>query len=84
MPITHISINSPALTTVIRNQTYAFTVTLNPGAEDDGIVWTVSSQAHAIVSADKTVKILNTTGTTMLTATDPASGLSAFITLKIS
>jgi len=82
-PITSIQIDSPALTPVVRGQTYAFSVTLNQGADDDDIAWTVSSQEHAKVNANKTVTILNKTGTAALTATDPISGLSASITLKI-
>ena len=82
VPVTHISIDSPALTTVVRGQTYSFSVTLNPGAEDDGIVWSVSNPTYAVVIGSN-IKMMYTTGTVQLFATDPASGTSGFITLRV-
>jgi len=83
VPITSINIDAPALTTVVRNTTFAFSVILNEDALDDGIEWTVSNPAYAIVNNDKTITILNKTGTVALTAKDPVGGLSSAIVLRI-
>jgi hypothetical protein len=84
VPITSIVINSTsAMTTVSRNSTITFSVTLNSGASDEGIEWSVSNPALASVDEHGTVKIKNTAGMVFLTAKDPVSGLLHMITLRI-
>jgi len=82
-PITFVKINAPVTTTVMRGGTFGFSVTLNEGASKDGIVWSVSNPLYATVKADGTVTVMNRTGTTVLTATDPVSKLSSSIVLRI-
>jgi hypothetical protein len=81
--ITSIAIDAPALVTIPRGAIYRFSVILNAGALDDTIVWLVSSQAFAVVHSDGLVTIMNKTGTVLLTATDPDSGLSSSVILRI-
>jgi len=83
VPITFIQINAPVAATVVRGGTYAFGVTLNEGAVDDDIMWSVNNPSYATVSNGRTVNILNRTGTVILTAKDPASSLSHSIVLRI-
>jgi len=83
VPITSIKINAPALTTVVRGVTYKFELALNEGASDEGIIWSTSNPTYATTKADGTIAILNKTGTVILTATDPESGLSNSIILRI-
>ena len=49
----------------------------------DGLVWTTSNTAYAVVSADGTVTVSNKTGTVVLMVTDPVSKLSSAIVLRI-
>jgi 3D (Asp-Asp-Asp) domain-containing protein len=83
IPITSVKIDASALVTLPRGSKYQFSVTLNEGAVADGIVWTVVSPAFAIVDANGLVTISNKTGTVALTATDPLSGISNSIVLRI-
>jgi 3D (Asp-Asp-Asp) domain-containing protein len=83
VPITSVKINADAIITIPRGVKYQFKVTLNEGALDDGIVWSVSSTAFATVTAGGLVTILNRTGTALLTATDPVSGISSSVMLRI-
>jgi uncharacterized protein YjdB len=83
-PITSIRINALAIETVSRGQVRQFTVTLNDGASDANIVWTISNQLYATVTDGGVVTIRNLIGTVVLTATDPVSGLSASIGLRIA
>jgi len=83
VPITSIQINAPLLTTVVRGETYRFRVTLNEGAVDDDIGWSVNYPTYATVNSDKSVTILRITGAVILTAKDPDSGLSHSIVLRV-
>jgi len=82
IPITSLAINAPTATTVARGGTYSFTVTANPGALTDDVVWTISNTAYATVTTDGKVTVRNLTGSVMLTATAP-SGVSHSILLRI-
>jgi uncharacterized repeat protein (TIGR02543 family) len=82
--ITSIRINAIAIETVRRGETKQFTVTLNEGASDAGIVWTTANSALATVADDGTVTIKNVIGTVVLTATDPLSGRSHSVLLRIA
>ncbi|MCL2153819.1 MAG: InlB B-repeat-containing protein, partial [Oscillospiraceae bacterium] len=84
IPVTSIKIDAPAQVTVLRMSKYTFTVTLNPGATSDGIIWSVTPAGFATVNPT-TGEIItqNKTGTVLLTATDIASGLSSSIVLRI-
>jgi len=83
IPVTSIKIDAPSAVTVMRDKVYKFEVILNEGALGDGIVWSVSNATYATVDADGNVKTSNKTGTAVLTATDPVSGLSNSIVLRI-
>jgi hypothetical protein len=84
VPITSIRINAIAIETVRRGETRAFTVTLNEGATDEGIVWTTANRALATVDENGVVTINNVIGTVVLTATDPESSRSHSILLRIA
>ena len=83
IPITSIKIDAGSLVTVIRLHTYNFSVILNDGASAENIIWSVSHSAYATVTQDGTVTTKNATGSFTLTATDPISGLSHSITLRV-
>jgi len=83
VPVTSIRIDAAAMVTVVRGSTYRFGVVLNDGASDEGVVWSVANPLYAIVNADKSITMLNKTGTVVLTATDPASNLSSIILLRV-
>lgn len=83
VPITYISINATPLMSIPRNSIQTFTVTLNPGALDDGIVWTVNNSTFATVKGGGVIVILNKTGMLILTATDPVSGLFCIMPLMV-
>ena len=82
--ITSININAPVSSAVTRGKTYEFKVILNEGALDKNIIWSINNPLYANVSPDGTVTILNKTGTAVLTAFDPVSGLSHSIILRIT
>jgi predicted acyl esterase len=84
IPITSIRINSAASIAVKRGETLDFGVILNAGAIDIDIVWTVNNALYASVGEGGIVTILNRIGTAVLTATDPASGMSYSIVLRIT
>jgi hypothetical protein len=84
IPITFIRINALVIETVRRGQERQFTVTLNDGASDANIVWTISNQIYATVTDDGVVTVKNLIGNVVLTATDPVSGLKASIGLRIA
>lgn len=83
-PITSLRINASAATAVTRGKTYTFSVILNEGAVDDEVEWTVNNTVYAKVNDDKSITILNKTGTALLIATDPESGISHSIILRIT
>jgi hypothetical protein len=82
--ITSIKIDGTSMVSASRNSTLAFCVTLNEGASDEGVVWSVSDPSIATANADGTVTIHNKAGMVMLTATDPESGLFHMIVLRVS
>ena len=82
--ITSLRINAPASLAVKRGETINPGVVINEFAFDDSIVWSVNNQLYAKVNPDKTITILNRTGTAVLTATDPLSGFSYNIILRIT
>ncbi|MCL2152893.1 MAG: 5'-nucleotidase C-terminal domain-containing protein [Oscillospiraceae bacterium] len=82
-PITSISICPVALATILRNGRFEFKATLNEGASDEDIIWFVSSPLLVSVSSDGVVVTNTRTGTAILTATDPFSGISASVVLRI-
>jgi len=83
IPITSLAIDAPAATAVVRGGTYRFGVKVNENAYTNDLVWTVSNTAFATVNPDKSVTISGKTGTVALTVTDPVSGLSNTIILRI-
>jgi len=83
VPITSIKIDAEPGITVVRWQTYYFKVILNDGAVDDDIIWSVSDTRVAIVDNNGVLKVMNSTGMVVLTATDPVSGLSHSIHLRV-
>ena len=82
--ITYLKIDAPATSPVTRGKTYSFEVTLNAGASDDKVIWSVNNPVYATVDNNGNVTILNKTGTVILTATDPVGGLSYSIILRIT
>jgi hypothetical protein len=84
VPVTSLRINTAPIVSVKRGEILRFMVTLNDGAQTDGIVWSVSSKTYATVDNKGTVTILNKTGTVILTAADLSSGLSHSIILRIT
>lgn len=85
--ITLIRIEAAAAVSVKRGETYKFTVILNEGAEDSGITWSINSPVYANVTGaggEAAVTILNKTGTAVLMATDPVSGMNHSIILRIT
>jgi len=83
IPITSLAIDAPTAITVARGGTYRFNVKVNENAYINDLVWTVNNTAYATVNPDGSVTIRNLTGSVMLTVTDPASGLSHNIMLRI-
>jgi uncharacterized repeat protein (TIGR02543 family) len=84
IPITSIRINAIAIVTVSRSEARRFAVTLNEDASDDRIVWTTANEALATVDEDGIVTVKNVIGTVVLTATDPLSGRSHSVLLRIA
>jgi uncharacterized protein YjdB len=83
-PITSIKINSPAATSIPRYSTATFSVTLNPGASDEGLIWKVSDPSYATVDAHGTVTTYDKVGMVILIVEDPASGIGQRLVLRIS
>jgi uncharacterized protein YjdB len=83
-PVTSLKIDSPAMTTIGRNSKVTFSVSLNPGASDEGIVWTVSDPSYATVDAHGTVTTHNKAGIVILIAEEPVSGIRHMVALRIS
>jgi hypothetical protein len=84
VPITSIRINAIAIETVKRGEIRSFTVTLNEGASDASINWRTANPALATVDENGTVTVKNVIGTVVLTATDPVSGRSHSVLLRIA
>ena len=84
IPVTSLKIDAAAMVMANRNSTMAFSLILNDGASDEGIVWSTSNAALAEVDAYGTVTINGAAGMATLTARDTGSGISHSITLRIS
>jgi len=73
-----------AAITIPRNISLQFDYILNPDALREGIVWSVSDPSYATVNAETgLVTTYKKTGTVVLTAKDPLSGISYSIVLRI-
>jgi hypothetical protein len=83
-PITTLRINASPTVSVKRGEVKDFDVLINNGAIDDYVIWEVSNPLYATVDNEGTVKVLNKTGTVLLIATDPESGFSYSIVLRIT
>jgi hypothetical protein len=57
---------------------------LNEGASAEGIIWTSANTALAAVDENGVVTVKNVIGTVVLTATDPVSGRSHSVLLRIA
>ena len=82
-PVTSLRIDALASVSMKRGTSFNFDVIVNDGALDDDVTWHVSNPLYATVDDSGFVKILNKTGTVILTATAP-SGLSHSIILRIT
>jgi hypothetical protein len=82
VPITSMVFDAPSVTTVVHGMTYRFSVTVNPGALPDGVVFSVSSELFAAVNGDGSITIKNRTGSVLLTATAP-NGVTCSVMLRI-
>ena len=83
-PITSIKIDTLSITTIARGETRSFPLHLNDGASGKNVVWTIADPSLGYVDADGAVTIFDKTGNVRLTATDPISGLTHSITLRIA
>jgi uncharacterized repeat protein (TIGR02543 family) len=84
LAITFIRINAAAIVSVKRGDSLQFSVSIDDGAFDGRIVWEVSNPLYATVGENGCVTILNKTGTVILAATDPDTGFSHSIVLRIT
>ena len=82
--ITSIKTDALSITTIARYETRNFRVVLNAGVSDENIVWTIADPSLGYVDSDGNVTIFDKIGNVRLTATDPISGLSHSITLRIA
>ena len=89
-PITSLLISNkqgaavPAAVTAARNSTIQFDYIVNKDALHEGVVWSVSNSAYATVNTETgAVTVKNLTGTVILTAKDPLTGISHSIVLRI-
>ena len=83
-PITSIKIDAVPIVTVSRYSAHSFDLALNAGASGEGVIWSASDPSLATVDNSGNVNVLDKTGNVRLTATDPVSGLSHSVTLRIA
>jgi len=83
IPITSLRIDSLAITTMARGQKLSFGLLLNEGATGENVIWAISDSSFGFVDNTGEVTIYDRTGNLRLTATDPVSGLSHSIMLRI-
>ena len=83
-PITSLRIDALSITTVARGGEYSFGLILNAGATGDNVEWALATPSLGYVDHAGNVKIFDKTGNVRLTATDPISGKSHSITLRIA
>jgi len=84
IPITSLRINAAIIETVARGGKYNFGVIVNEGAIAQNIIWTLSNSALGRVDEAGNVTIFERTGTVVLQATDPVSGISNSVMLRIA
>lgn len=84
IPITALRIDALSITSVVRHTTYRFSLILNEGATGDNVIWELSDPSFAYVDHAGNVTVFDRIGNVRLTATDPVSGLSHSITLRIA
>jgi len=82
--ITSLKIDASVTETVTRGGIYKFGLILNEGATGEEVIWTLSDNSYGFFDDRGNLYILNRTGTVRLIATDPVSGLSHSITLRIA
>ena len=80
--VTVVKIDAPSSMTLPRNSTYKFSVILNQGAKDDGIVWSINNTAFATVDNNGVVTTKNMAGTVILKVT-ASNGVSTSIIIRI-
>lgn len=86
IPITYIKIDSLSITTMRIGESRSFSLLLNEGATGKNVVWTLANPSVGSVDNAGNVTLIkrvSIAGNVRLTATDPASGLSHSITLRI-
>ncbi|MDR0491971.1 MAG: fibronectin type III domain-containing protein [Oscillospiraceae bacterium] len=82
-----LEINTPSMVTIARNNSTTITLTVNAGAPVGRLVWAVADPSFATVTAygdSAVVTAFSKTGVTTLSVTDPVTGLSKTIVLRIS
>jgi hypothetical protein len=84
VPITSMRINAIAIETMRRGEVRTFTLILNEGAYAGDVKWTIANPALATVDGNGVVTVKNVIGTVILTATDPESGISHNVLLRIA
>jgi hypothetical protein len=84
MPITSIKFDAPAMVTLARNSSMKIEAIVNEFSTVLDLEWSVSNAAYATVNADGLVTARNMMGTVVLTAKDPASGITYAIVLRIT
>ena len=82
--ITSIRIDALSITTVARGETYNFNLNLNAGASSENVIWSLADPSLGYADGGGNITIFDKTGNVRLTATDPDSGLSHSITLRIA
>lgn len=82
--ITSLRIDALSITTVARYMTYSFSLILNEGATSDKVIWEIVDPSLGYVDNAGNVTIFDKTGNVRLTATDPVSGLSHSIMIRIA
>ena len=82
-PVTTLRIEAAPAVSVKRGETVSFKLILNAGVNSKNIAWSSGNTSLATVDSNGTVSILNRTGTVILIAADPDSGLQHSIILRI-
>jgi alpha-L-rhamnosidase len=84
VPITSLKIDAIAIVTVKRGDVRHFNAITNEDATTEYLEWKTANPALAEVSADGVVTVKNVIGTVVLTVTDPATGRSHSVLLRIA
>jgi uncharacterized repeat protein (TIGR02543 family) len=84
VPITSLKIDAIAIVTVKRGDVRQFSATINEDATAEYLEWKTANPALAEVDVEGVVTVKNIIGTVVLTATDPASGRSHSVLLRIA